>query len=322
MSLPKTASCQSQQHHHKVLLDPRPPEPPFRREFSTSDAVLTLDTLGPRNEEEANVRLGTPESSEAVSGSVTPILRELVVDSTCADLVRATLGNSTIKLITVDLAMLLSTETGGSLANATAIVMGPTLRRGLIAIEAIEQLRALVPHLGIYVLARSTSEVAYSLPRLAAAGVDEVFCVDTPSDGEAFMDTMNLRLAAPAPETEMKLLWKWFRESPERSLVMHCVRNAFRLDVWSIRSHVFSNCRKTLQNRMTLMGLPSPGILSRCGRILHVQELERRGVKPPSRVADILGFPSAGAMHRSRRRLRKALMLRGRQALVFASLLK
>ena len=99
------------------------------------------------------------------------------------------------------------------------------------------------------------------------------------------------RLAAPPPETEIRLLWKWFRESPERALVMHCVRNGFRLDVWSIRSRVFSACRKTLQNRMSVIGLPSPGILSRCGRVLHAQELERLGVRPTSAVADTPRLP-------------------------------
>jgi hypothetical protein len=284
--------------------------------------VLILDTLSSRNEEDANVRLETPESSQAIAGSAYPIQRELVVDAACAELVRVWFGKTSIKLITVDLSMLLATGAGASLTNATAIVVGPTLRRGLTAIEGIEQLRSLVPHLGIYLVARSTEEVARSLPRLAEVGVDEVFCLDANSDGEAFVETVSLRLAAPAPETEIRLLWKWFRESPERSLVMHCVRNGFRLDVWSIRSHVFNACRKTLQNRMTDLGLPSPGILSRCGRVLHVQELERRGVKPTTLIAEVLGFPSAGAMQRSRRRLRKALMSRGRQALVFASLLK
>jgi hypothetical protein len=284
--------------------------------------VLTLDTHSSRNEEEGNVRFSTPESSETVSRPPTPIARELVVDVACAELVRTAFGNSSIKLIPVDIAMLLATNAGASLTSATAVVMGPTLRRGLTAIEAIEQLRALVPHVSIYVAARSTAEVARSLPRLAAVGVDEVFCLDAQSDAEDFLETVVHRLAAPAPETEIRLLWKWFRESPERSLVMHCVRNGFRLDVWSVRSRVFSACRKTLQNRMTLVSLPSPGILSRCGRVLHAQELERRGVKPTTLIADILGFPSAGAMQRSRRRLRKALMSRGRQALVFASLLK
>jgi hypothetical protein len=188
--------------------------------------------------------------------------------------------------------------------------------------EVTAQLRPMIPHVGLYVVAREAGEVAPTLPKLAAAGVDEVFCLETKADMEAFGDTLRARLSAPAPETEIRLLWKWFRDSSERSLVMHCVRNGFRLDVWSIRSKVFSACRKTLQNRVSLLGLPSPGILSRCGRVLHAQELERRGVKPTTVVAAILGFPSAGAMQRSRRRLRKALMSRGRQAVVFASLLK
>jgi hypothetical protein len=175
---------------------------------------------------------------------------------------------------------------------------------------------------GLYVIARETADVAQMLTRLATAGVDEVFCLESKADAEALESTLRLRLSAPAPETEIRLLWKWFRESSERSLVMHCVRNGYRLDVWSIRSKVFSACRKTLQNRMAMLTLPSPGILSRYGRVLHAQELERRGVRPTAAIAAVLGFPSAGAMQRSRRRLRKALMSRGRQALVFASLLK
>lgn len=227
-----------------------------------------------------------------------------------------------MRIVSIDLATMLTSGTAHLLSDVTAVVMGPVLRHGVGAVEAVEQLRALVPHVGIYLVARSTSEVAPLLPRLAAAGVDEVFCLDARADADAFAATILLRLTAPAPETEIKLLWKWFRESPERSLVMHCVRNGYRLDVWSIRSSVFSACRKTLQNRMTVLGLPSPGILSRCGRVLHAQELERLGVRPAALVAEILGFPSAGAMLRARRRLRKALMSRGRQALVFASLLK
>jgi hypothetical protein len=152
--------------------------------------------------------------------------------------------------------------------------------------------------------------------------VDEVFCFDVPSDIDTFEDTLSVRLSAPPPETELRLIWKWFRESPERSLVMHCVRNGFRLDIWSIRTKVFSQCRKTLQNRLASLGIPSPGILARCGRSLHAYELERRGVKPATVLALALGYPSAGAMLRGRRRLRKVLISRGRKALVFASLLR
>jgi hypothetical protein len=286
--------------------------------------VVTLDTLSSRSEEETGSR-GWPPQVEAQAAASTPRPERpghLMVDASCASVVRVPLRNATLRTEPVNLDTLLSSGSASSLDGATAVVMAPKLNSGLTAVDAIEQLRARAPHVGIYVVAHSTAEVAQSLLHLATAGVDEVFCFDTSSDIVMFAETMASRLAAPAPETEIKLLWKWFRESPERSLVMHCVRNGFRLDVWSIRSQVFSACRKTLQNRMALLGLPSPGIISRCGRVLHAQELERRGINPTLVVAGILGFPSASAMQRSRRRLRKALMTRGRQALVFASLLK
>ena len=290
--------------------------------------TLLLDTTGPSNEEDVSgLRLHTPpDASPVIPVVVAPTVaqrREVLADVGCAKVLSDLLAEaSPIRVVSIDVARLLSTASGSNLAKSTAIVMSPVLTDGLTAVDAIEKLRGVIPHVGLYVLAQGTAEVAKVLPKLAVAGVDEVFCLDSRADVDALQETLKARVAAPAPETEIRLLWKWFRESPERSLVMHCVRNGFRLDVWSIRSKVFSACRKTLQNRVSLMGLPSPGILSRCGRVLHAQELERRGVRPTALVAQMLGFPSAGAMQRARRRLRKALMSRGRQALVFASLLK
>jgi hypothetical protein len=290
---------------------------------------VLLETTSSSNDEEdvTGVRLRTPPGGmlpvEGGSGPLAPLRREIVADLGAIRTLGDALGDQSaaFQVVTADIGWMLSTGSASSLGKST-IVMGTVLTNGLTAAEAVEQLRALVPHVGIYVVARETSDIARLLPKLAAAGVDEVFCLDSRSDMDALEETLRLRLSAPPPETEIRLIWKWFRESPERSLVMHCVRNGYRLDVWSIRSRVFNACRKTLQNRMTVMGLPSPGILARCGRVLHAQELERRGVRPTATVAVILGFPSAGAMQRARRRLRKALMTRGRQALVFASLLK
>ena len=289
---------------------------------------MFLDTIKQAHEDDVSgVRLRTPPgASETVPATPVsqPIRRELLVDVSCARSLIDRFGedNESFKIITIDLVRHLAAPNGAFLSKATAIAMAPVLTNGVSAIDAIEQLRASIPHVGMYVVARETSEVGKIMTKLAAAGVDEVFAFDTRSDIKAFEETIRARLAAPAPETEMRLLWKWFRESTERSLVMHCVRNGFRLDIWTIRSKVFNACRKTLQNRVSILGLPSPGILSRCGRVLHAQELERRGMKPTTAIASLLGFPSAGAMQRSRRRLRKALMTRGRQALVFASLLK
>ena len=288
---------------------------------------MLLETANSSDEEDVSLRLRTPPgSSQAIPATpaLQPLRRELLADASCARSLIERLGEESeaFRIVTIDLVRILAAGTASSLASSTAIAMAPILSNGLSAIETIEQLRATIPHVGLYVVARQTSEVSRILPKLATAGVDEVFCLDVAGEVDLLRDTLRARLSAPAPETEIRLLWKWFRESSERSLVMHCVRNGYRLDVWTIRSKVFSACRKTLQNRMSLLGLPSPGILSRCGRVLHAQELERRGMRPTTAVAALLGFPSAGAMQRARRRLRKALMSRGRQALVFASLLK
>ncbi|HEX6316060.1 MAG TPA: hypothetical protein VFZ73_14415 [Gemmatimonadaceae bacterium] len=282
------------------------------------------ETSSGNADEGASAKLQTPPGVARIAppgGSPASIPRDLYVDVACAKALIDRFGevSDAFRIIPVDLGAHLD---GHGLGKPVAIVMPPVLFSGILASEMIERLRNGRPHVGMYVVAREASAVARSLPRLAAAGVDEVFCLDSASDMHAFLQTMHARLSAPAPETEMRLIWKWFRESPERSLVMHCVRNGFRLDVWKIRSQVFSACRKTLQNRVALVGLPSPGLLARIGRVLHVQELERRGMTPSLLIARTLGFPSPGAMLRARRRLRKALLARGRQALVFASLLK
>lgn len=302
------------------------PHPVHLRTVSI-DVNFHPETGGSSNEDDAlGVKLHTPPgASEVIAAVETPVLRrDLLVDVACAKTLIAQFGthSDSFRLITIDLARHISAGSATLLGTSAAIVMAPELSNGMTAVEAIQHLRSSIPHVGLYVVARNMSEVARVMPKLATAGVDEVFSFDARADVAAFEETMKARLSAPAPETEIRLLAKWFRQSAEQSLVMHCVRNGFRLDVWSIRSKVFSACRKTLHNRMSLLGVPSPGILSRYGRVLHAQELERRGVKPTTLVAATLGFPSAGAMQRSRRRLRKALMSRGRQAVVFASLLK
>lgn len=292
-------------------------------------AIVLLDTASSSNQDDL-VGVRSPDAA-GEAGSPAPdagVLREpvgeLLADLSCVRTLIDRYGQASeaFRIVPIDLVTMLSNGSVASLSESIALALGPVLGNGQTAAEAVEQVRALVPHIGIYVVAPQTTELARTLPALAAAGVDEAFAFDSGADVDAFEDTLRARLCAPPPETEMRLLWKWFRESPERSLVMHCVRNGYRLDVWEVRCRVFNASRKTLQNRLTFLGLPSPGIVSRCGRVLHAQELERRGVQPSSRVAKLLGFPSRVAMQRARRRLRATLLGRRRQALVFASLLK
>lgn len=248
---------------------------------------------------------------------------DLIVDIGGADLyergLAAAVGHPSPVML--DVTRLLASGAASALQSATAVLFAAT-DGGLPVVEPIERLRARAPHVGIYVLAPDGAEVQQWAPLYSISGVDEVLAMDDPARVDRHAWTLRQRLTAPAPETEMRLLWRWFRESPERSLVLHCVRNAYWADNWALRASVFAASRRTLQNRLSSRGLPSPGLIARCGRILHAQELERRGVKPARDVATILGMPSAAALLRGRRRVRRTLLARGPSALVFASLLR
>lgn len=290
---------------------------------------MLLDTARSNrgDDETQGARLRTPPGASQIvpDDAHTPLIRRaLLADVSCSKALIERFGRESDAFIIepIDLLAHLANPRASPFNRAVAVVMAPVLSNGASAVGVIERLRALYPHVGMYVVANETAAVSRTLPKFAAVGVDEVFCFAVPSDIDTFEDTLSVRLSVPPPETELRLLWKWFRESPERSLVMHCVRNGFRLDIWSIRTKVFSQCRKTLQNRLGSLGVPSPGILARCGRSLHAYELERRGVKPAAAVAATLGYPSAGAMLRGRRRLQKVLMSRGAKGVVFASLLR
>lgn len=249
---------------------------------------------------------------------------DLIVDRACLDQFHETVGTIVADHLPLplDVSGLLASTGPSIVLNATAVVFGVRDMNGEPSIDLVERLRVQAPHVGIYVVASGMDEVKKWLPRYAAAGLDEVICHDAPILPSRRSHTLRQRLAAPAPETEIRLLWRYFRDLPERALVMHCVRNGFWFDDWVLRNAVFAASRKTLQNRLSAFGLPSPGLLARCGRMLHAQELERRGFKPADTVADVLGFPSAPALQRARRRLRRVLMAKGSRALVFVSLLR
>lgn len=249
---------------------------------------------------------------------------DLIVDRACLDQFHDTVGTivSDHLPLPLDVSGLLATGGPSLLLNATAVVLGTRDVHGESSLDLVERLRVQAPHVGIYVVAAGLDEVGKLLPRYAAAGLDEIICSDAPQPPSRRSHTLRQRLAAPAPETEIRLLWRYFRDLPERALLMHCVRNGFWFDDWSLRNAMFTASRKTLQNRLSVLGVPSPGLLARCGRMLHAQELERRGFKPAETVAQVLGFPSAPALHRARRRLRRVLLAKGSRALVFVSLLR
>ena len=136
---------------------------------------MFLDTIRSDHDEDVGgVQLRTPPgASEAVPAAPIPqpIRRDLLVDISCARALMDRFGeeNDAFRIIPVELVTHLAAPNNSFLSKATAIVMGPMLSSGVSAIDAIEQLRGGVPHVGMYVVASGTSEVAKNMMRLAAA---------------------------------------------------------------------------------------------------------------------------------------------------------
>ena len=201
----------------------------------------------------------------------------------------------------------LDADDAPALALASAVLFATRTRDGAPSLARIEALRARMPHVGIYVVALFTNEVSDWLPRYAWAGVDEVFCLEVPSDDQALADTMRLRVQAPPPELALRSLWALWELLDVRSEAMHCVRNGFRQFDPERRLKWFGVCEKTLRTRLKSAGLPPQNLMARLGRALHAVELVRRGTRSMEEVARCVGFPTAADLAAARRRVERTL---------------
>jgi hypothetical protein len=146
---------------------------------------MFLETTSSSNEEEVSgTRLQTPPGASPVVPDGPHALAtqrgELLTDVACVQTLIEVFGEEpdAFRIAPIDVVRLLATGTAPTLGKAAAIVVSA------LSVDAIEQLRALIPHVGMYVVARETAEVARTLPLMAAAGADEVFCLDTGLTGK------------------------------------------------------------------------------------------------------------------------------------------
>src|SRR5262245_57804748 len=120
---------------------------------------MFLDTIRPDHEEDVSgVRLRTPPGAlEAIpdSPAYRPIKHELLADVSCArDLIeRYGEESESFRIVTIELVRHLASPNSAFLSKATAIAMAPVLDNGVSAIDAIQQLRSVIPHVGMYVIA-------------------------------------------------------------------------------------------------------------------------------------------------------------------------
>lgn len=107
-------------------------------------------------------------------------------------------------------------------------MFGVRNQQGAPTIPAIERLRAIAPHVGLFVVEERSNAVDPWLPRLAASGADDAFALDRPGDEKLMREVLANRVALPPPEEALRRLWALWADWPVRTEAMHCVRNAYR----------------------------------------------------------------------------------------------
>jgi hypothetical protein len=248
----------------------------------------------------------TLSPSERVKGASMPLHQpsDFVFDQGCSSAVRDAISSLVPRLRSVSRDVSSDVQARlRSLAGENAYVFPLRDRDGLISTATIEAVRRYAPHVTIFVVADSFSELHGRLTLLARAGADDAFSLDAEGDVSAIAHALRTRAQCPPPEAARRFLWGAWGSGPVRTEAMHCVRNAHRTVDINHCGRLFAVDVKTLRSRFHRAGLPTPWLLARLGRQLHAGELSVRHAKPCSVYARILGFATVRQFSADRRRV-------------------
>jgi hypothetical protein len=235
-----------------------------------------------------------------------PVSRaDVIIDSVTAGTLRIALQDALRSLGPLSGDILADPMDGKTvlLTRAGAVLTGVRLANGAPSLARLAAIREKLPHVGLYVVARSARELEPWLRELAAQGVDDAFCLEHDTDWRLMAVELERRVHAPPPEEPLRRLSREWQAMPECAMALHMVRNAFRPR--SIDSVVrwFGLSEKTMRARLVDAGLPSPGFLHRFGHALHALALWRRGSM--EQVARRLGLANAKDLQARRRRVER-----------------
>lgn len=250
-----------------------------------------------------------------------PIDGAVIVDAACGglwpDIERALRVHRPRRM---DCGQMLRERGGAAFASTDIVVLAPRLTDGSSSSRLVEQLRQGNPQLTIYLCARDLREVT-DIKAHAHAGTDQVHILGVAAEWQAFEPLVTARLSAPAPERELRVLAHAIRPARSRAIALHCVRNAFTLHSTVRLPAIFGCVVETMNSRLESVDLPTVAVVARCGRQFHVNELERRGVRPRDDIAHRCGFGHAASMRRQRDRLRETLVELGARGTLLLLLL-
>jgi hypothetical protein len=198
------------------------------------------------------------------------------------------------------------TKDRGSLSQAHAVVLGIRNQQGAPATLAIERMREIAPHVGVFVVEECGNIIDPWLRRLALSGADDAFALDRPGDEKILRTVLGNRVALPPPEIELRQLWSVWAECPVRLEAMYCVRNGYRPRHKFGPHEWFGQAERRMRAKFNRAGIPTPLFLTRFGRNLHWTEALWRGKHSRIQLATLLGFESLSQLAIERRRVRRS----------------
>jgi hypothetical protein len=189
------------------------------------------------------------------------------------------------------------------------LLLGARTADGDLSLKALRDLRRRNPHLIVFLCTGWERAVTGSLARYTRAGLDRYFPIGSQSDLSDLVQFLSMRVLAPPPEIALRSIATLKIARLPSELMRHAFRNSQCAESMVVVAKRFGHALRTLEGWLHDAMLPGANMLFRCGRFLHLQELDQRGVRDVDERALRLGFDTPTDLRQWRWRLRRSAQL-------------
>lgn len=184
---------------------------------------------------------------------------------------------------------------------ADALIVEPRDASGARVVQAVRSIRRQYPHVAIAVYCPLDAESARDLVDLIKSGADEL--VIRGYDDPALWVERRKR-AVMWRQAALALLGRvcQFLDEDSRSIITYCLELAPQVPTVGGAADAIGVHRKTLVNRLSAAGLPSPRVLVSWCRLLVAVELIEHSGRSVESIAHAMGFGSGAALRKMCRR--------------------
>lgn len=181
------------------------------------------------------------------------------------------------------------------------VVIEPRDGHGRTTVPIVQMLRRDFPSLPILAYCQLTPEQVKEIPALVRAGADGVLLKDVDDVGTAIRRALARSASERITDEVLRQLMSIIPKV-EEPVLTYCLRYAYRpITVGEVASALGVH-RKTLCNRASVAGLPTPSALISWCRLLHAARLLDDAGRSVERTALVLGFGSGAALRNMLRR--------------------